>query len=314
VSGAEPGTHVPLADGAEFDVVRTLLFEWGTRARGIGDDAAVLDVPAGERLVASTDASVEGAHFRRDWLSPEEIGSRAAAAALSDLAAMAATPLGMLLALGLPPAWRDDVREIARGIGAMAERCGCPIVGGNLSRATELSLTVTVLGSARRPLRRSGARAGDTLYVTGRLGGPGAALRALLSGTTPSRADMTRFASPVPRLREARWLAERGAHAAVDISDGLLGDAAHVARASGVTLEIDLAGVPRVEGVSPEDAAASGEEYELLVTTPAAVDVRAFASRFGCDLTAIGRVKPFDGESIRVDGRPVHRGGHDHFG
>jgi thiamine-monophosphate kinase len=314
VSGAEQSGHLPLAEGAEFDLVRTLLFEWGTRARGIGDDAAVLDVPAGERLVASTDASVEGVHFRRDWLSPEEIGGRAAAAALSDLAAMAATPLGMLLALGLPGAWREDVREIARGIGAMAERCGCPIVGGNLSRATELSLTVTVLGGARRPLRRSGARPGDTLYVTGRLGGPGAALRALQSGSAPSRADMLRFAAPVPRLREARWLAERGAHAAVDISDGLLADAAHVARASAVTLEIDLAGVPRVDRVSPEESATSGEEYELLVAMPAAVDVPAFVSRFGCDLTVIGRVKPFDGESVRVDGRPAHRQGHDHFG
>jgi thiamine-monophosphate kinase len=314
VSGAEQSGHLPLADGAEFDVVRALLFEWGTRARGIGDDAAVLDVPAGERLVASTDASVEGVHFRREWLSSEEIGGRAAAAALSDLAAMAATPLGLLLALGLPAAWRDDVRELARGVGAMAERCGCPIVGGNLSRAAELSLTVTVLGGARRPLRRSGARPGDTLYVTGRLGGPGAALRALQSGGAPSPADRVRFAAPMPRLREARWLAERGAHAAVDVSDGLLADAAHVARASAVTLEIDLAGVPRVDGVSLEEAAASGEEYELLVAMPAAVDARAFTSRFGCDLTAIGRVKPFDGEPIRVDGRAVPHRGHDHFG
>lgn len=314
MSGADQLGHLPLADGAEFDLVRAMLFEWGTRARGIGDDAAVLDVPAGEHLVASTDASVEGVHFRREWLSPEEIGGRAAAAALSDLAAMAAAPLGMLLAFALPAAWRADVTKLAGGVGAMAEWSGCPIVGGNLAQASELSLTITVLGAARRPLRRSGARAGDVLYVTGRLGGPGAALRALLSARPPSRADMARFAAPVPRLREARWLAERGARAAVDISDGLLADAAHLARASHVTLEIDLAGVPRVDGITPDEAAASGEEYELLVAMPAAVDTRAFASRFGCDLTAVGRVKPFDGESVRVDGRAIKSHGHDHFG
>ncbi|MFL5606761.1 MAG: AIR synthase related protein, partial [Gemmatimonadaceae bacterium] len=101
--------NIPLGPGAEFDAIRDMLAQWGDRARGIGDDAATLDVPRGEMLVASTDASVEGVHFMRDWLSPGEIGGRAAAAALSDLAAMAARPLGLLLAFGVPDDWRGQL-------------------------------------------------------------------------------------------------------------------------------------------------------------------------------------------------------------
>jgi thiamine-monophosphate kinase len=310
-----PGAHVPLGEGPEFDAIRTMLGEWGPRARGIGDDAAVLDVPERQQLVVSTDASVEGVHFRREWLSAEEIGARAAAAALSDLAAMAASPLGLLLALAVPVSWRSEIPELARGLGATAARAGCPIVGGNVTRASELSLTITVLGSAASPLRRSGVRAGDAIFVTGTLGGPGAALRALLSGRVPSSADMMRFIAPVPRLAEARWLAAHGAHAAIDLSDGVLGDAAHLARASGVTLALDLAVVPRVAGVTPDEAASSGEEYELLVAMPpdAPIDTGAFAREFALPLTAIGVASTYDGEPVRVDRRPPPLSGHDHF-
>src|SRR5918993_86019 len=133
--------HIPLGSGPEFDAIRTMLEEWGSLAVGIGDDAAVLDVPAGERLVVSTDASVEGVHFRRDWLTAAEIGERATIAALSDLAAMAAAPLGLLLALSLPESWQERLRELARGVGAAAARARCPIVGGNVTRGAGLSLT-----------------------------------------------------------------------------------------------------------------------------------------------------------------------------
>ena len=151
-------------------------------------------------------------HFRREWLTPREIGARAAAAALSDLAAMAATPLGLLLALALPQSWLPEIEEVARGVGEMASRTRCPIVGGNLSRADVLSLTITVLGSAVAPLTRAGARAGDSLYVTGtarRLGDRAAG--ADYAARRPRAAHRERFASPRPRLDEARWLAERGA-------------------------------------------------------------------------------------------------------
>ena len=163
--------HLELGGRREFDVIRAMLGVWGPHAHGIGDDAAVLTVPEGQRLIASTDASFEGVHFRREWLRPREIGARAAAAALSDLAAMAATPLGLLLALALPQSWLPEIEEVAHGVGEMASRTRCPIVGGNLARADVLSLTLTVLGSAVNPLARAGARAGDIVYVTGLLGG-----------------------------------------------------------------------------------------------------------------------------------------------
>ena len=116
-----------MGEGAEFDAIRRLLRLWDTRATGIGDDAAILDVPSGQRLVISTDASVQNVHFRREWLSAEEIGGRATAAALSDLAAMAATPLGLLLALAVPDDWRTELEALARGVGNIASAAGCPI-------------------------------------------------------------------------------------------------------------------------------------------------------------------------------------------
>ena len=308
--------HLALGAGVEFDAIRGMLRAWGTRATGIGDDAAVLSVPAGESLVVSTDASFEQVHFRREWLSAQEIGARATAAALSDLAAMAATPLGLLLALGVPPSWRDELDALARGVGEAAEAAACPILGGNVTRAGELSLTITVLGGAARPLERTGLQAGDALYVTGTLGGPGAALDALLRGESPRDADRARFAAPQPRLAEARWLAERDARAAIDVSDGLVADAGHLAAASDVGIVLDLAALPCVDGVAPERAASSGEEYELLVAFPpdARLDDQAFRGRFGIPLTRVGRAVA--GQGVRIEGREARvdlPSGHDHL-
>ena len=315
-SGRQSDRHIALGEGAEFDAIRAMLHEWGDRATGIGDDAAVVDVPRGQRLVVSTDASMEDVHFRREWLSAEEIGARAASAALSDLAAMAAQPLGLLLALGIPESWQPELAELARGVGASAELAGCPIVGGKVTRSQELSLTITVLGAAERPLRRSGARVGDIVYVTGTLGGPGAALRALRSGHVPAPAHMSRFVGPRARIAESRWLADAGATASIDVSDGLAADAAHLARASGVSIELDATRVPCIEGVSHSEAIASGEEYELLMTFPvdAGPDERAFADRFGVPLTRIGGVREAGSEPVRiVGGRVDPARGHDHL-
>jgi len=316
MSDAPQRSHLTLGSGDEFDAIRAMLRVWGAQATGIGDDAAVVPVPAGESLVASTDASFEHVHFRRDWLTAREIGARAAAAALSDLAAMAATPAGLLLAIGVPAAWRGELDALAQGVGETAAAAQCPIVGGNVSRAGELSLTITVLGTSARPLERVGARAGDTLFVTGALGGPGAALDALLRGATPRVVDRARFAAPRPRLAEARWLAERGARAAIDLSDGLVADAGHLAAASDVRVVIDLASLPCIDGIAPERAAASGEEYELLVAFPpdAHPDVEAFRSRFGIPLTAIGIVASGRGVSLERGGDRVDLPrGHDHL-
>lgn len=306
-----PPPALALGPGREFDVVRALLHRWGEQAVGIGGDCAVLDVPAGERLVVSTDTSVEEVHFRRAWLTPHEIAHRATTAALSDLAAAAARPLGVLLALSVPERWRPELDLIADGVAAAARAAGAPIVGGDLTGGAALSFTVTVLGSARRPLARSGARAGERLYVTGRLGGPAAALRAWQRGDDPLPEHRARFAAPVARVAEARWLAEHGATAAVDLSDGLVGDARHVAAASGVALWLDVDALPLVEGATLADGLGGGEEYELLVTAAGPLDTAAFAARFGLPLTCVGEVlrAGAPGVTARVD----LPGGHDHF-
>ncbi len=308
--------HVALGPGAEFDAIRRLLDQWGPHSTGTGDDAAVVDVPAGERLVVSVDTSIEGVHFRRAWLTPAEIGYRAVTAALSDLAAMGAAPLGVLAAFALSEPWRDRLSELAEGVGTAVADAETVVLGGNLSAGPELSITTTVLGHARRPLRRDAVRAGDTMYVTGRLGGPGAALAAFVAGRAPAADHRARFAHPVARIAEARWLADAGAHAAVDISDGLIADARHLATAGAVGLDLDLRAVPVMDGIAPRDALVSGEEYELLVAAAGPIDADAFQARFGAPLTPIGRaVAAHPGEVEVLDGgRRVAAGqGHDHF-
>ena len=306
--------HLNMGEGREFDAIRAMLQVWGARACGIGDDGAVLPVPAGQQLVVSTDASVEGVHFRREWLTPEEIGARATIAALSDLAAMGALPLGLLLALGVSPDWTGAMLALARGVGDAAAAAGCPIVGGNVTRARELSLTLTTIGSAVRPLTRGGVRDGDALFVTGRLGGPRAAVRAWMEGGTPRAEHRARFAAPRPRIAEARWLADAGCHAAIDISDGLLADAGHLAVASGVRVMLDVADVPVVKGVTVDEALSGGEEYELLVAfagdeTP---DVALFEQRFGVPLTRVGSAHQGTGVTV-VNGSTGDTSGHDHL-
>ncbi|HEY7568708.1 MAG TPA: thiamine-phosphate kinase [Gemmatimonadaceae bacterium] len=311
-----PQRHTALGRGGEFDMIRHLVQRWGRAARGLGDDAAILDTPAGEQLVVSTDTSVEGVHFRRRWLTSGEIGYRSAMAALSDLAAMGARPLGMLVALALPPEWTQDFGLLADGIGEAARDVACPIIGGDLSRAEMLHCTFTVLGSSAHPVLRSGAKAGDSVYVTGHLGGPGAALRALSAGEDPAPLERHRFARPVARVREGTWIAEHGANAMIDLSDGLVSDAEHMATASGVRLTIDLDRLPVLAGCAARDAARSGEEYELLFTA-AGLDANEFVRTFGLQLTAIGHVGALVGEDrvmFMSHGKRVDlEKGYDHF-
>jgi thiamine-monophosphate kinase len=307
---------VALGAGREFDAIRLLLERWGERATGIGDDAAVLDLPRGDALVASVDSAVEGRHFERDWLTPREIGYRAVAAALSDLAAMAARPVGVLIALGLPDDWHDDLAAIGDGIGDAVEYAGTRIVGGNISATRLLSITTTVLGAAYAPLRRNALRAGDTLYVTGRLGGPLAAIRELRTGRVTTPAYRERFAQPRPRVREALWLADRGATSAIDISDGLAADLGHLTAASGqLSIDVELSRLPRIDAIDPLDAAASGEEYELIVGAPKPLDTQLFQRTFGLPLTAIGTARASgDGVVLHLNGvRVANPGGYDHL-
>ena len=280
---------VTLGPGREFASISRWVRQWGARAHGIGDDAAILDVPVGTRLVVSTDTTTEDVHFRRSWLTPIEIGWRAAMAALSDLAAMGAEPLGVLIALGAPVSWDSAIDDVLRGVGDACAAAKAPIIGGDTTRAPVLTLGITVLGTATEPMRRDGARPGDVIYLTGSLGGPGAALDAWLAGKTPVATHRARFARPVARLSMGAWCAAHGATAGIDISDGLVADAGHVAAASAAQLIMELGSIPVLGGVTPRDSLASGEEYELLVTGPPGMDVAARLARIGT-LTQIGRV------------------------
>ena len=297
--------HTSLGPGSEFDAVRRMLERWGPRARKVGDDAAVIN-PVGDRsIIASTDTSVEGVHFKREWMTPEEIGYRAAASALSDLGAMGSRPLGMLVAMGIPEDWHRDMDGLADGIGDAAQFADAPVIGGDISSSSQLTLTFTVLGTAKDPVLRSRARAGDTVYVTGRLGGPAAALREMLAGREPAPHHRERFVRPVPRIREGAWLADHGITSAIDISDGLSSDLRHVAAASKTAMKIDLGLLPLVDDVTPDEAAASGEEYELAVTG-GDMDVAAFEREFACELTRIGIVENGEpGVRFFLEGEPV---------
>lgn len=305
----------PLGPGPEFDAIREMLRRWGPRATGIGDDAALLDIPPGEQLAVSTDSSVEGVHFRHGWLTPREIGYRATVAAISDLAAMAARPIGLVSAIALPNAWQPALHEITDGIGEAAERHETLIVGGNITRGAQLSLTITVLGAVAAPLPRSGVRDGDTLYLTGELGASAAALRRLLAGAAPDETHRARFARPVPRLAAARWLAAHGATAAIDVSDGLLAELAHLAAASGVRITLDEDAVPVAAGATRDDALRGGEEYELVVAGRA-LDADAFMRAHKLELTPIAvarATRAGEGPGVDVGGRVAQERGHDHL-
>jgi len=317
------GRSLRLGAGGEFDRLRAIFAALGAAGRDLGDDCALLPV-GGRTLAISIDLSLEGVHFRTDWLSFREIGWRATAAALSDLAAEGAEPIGVLVSVGLPgksrgkgKGRRDPATEIMTGVGAAARSVGAKVLGGDLVRSGRYLVDVCVLGLAARPVRRSGARPGDGLWVTGRLGGAGLALAGLRAGVRLAPALRRRFARPTPRIAAGRWLARRGGRAMIDISDGLAGDAGHLAAASGVGIEIELERIPRWPGVTPLAAARSGEEYELLVALPrsfGAAGARAFRRATGLPLTRIGRCASGRGLRLTDDGRSiVAPRGFDHF-
>jgi thiamine-monophosphate kinase len=312
-----------LGPGAEFDRLRAIFARLGSEGQGLGDDTALVRL-GGTTLAASVDLSLEGVHFHTAWLSFAEIGWRATAAALSDLAAEGAKPVGILVSLGVPggrgkgeEGRGDPGVEIMGGVAAAAKHVGAKVLGGDLVRAERYLVDVCVLGTAVRPVRRSGARPGDGVWVTGALGGAALALDGFRSGAPPMGALRRRFARPEPRIAAGRWLARHGARAMIDISDGLAADAGQLAAASGIALEIELERIPCWAGVAPRAAAASGEEYELLVALPRGFgdrSARAFTRASGLALTAIGRCTAGRGVRLTAAGRTVPApGGFDHF-
>ena len=308
-------TAIPLGSGGEFDRIRAITTALGTAMGPVGDDTAV--VPAGEgTLVVSLDASVENVHFRRAWLTPEEMGWRATAAALSDLAAAAATPIGVFAAVVVPrKTGEDGLVDVMRGVGAAATSVGSQVLGGDLTSGTEWAIVVTVLGRAEKPMSRVGAQPGDGLWVTGCLGGARAALQAWTIPMDPEPPARHAFAHPMPRIAAGKWLARHGATAMMDLSDGLGGDAEHLAMASGVGLAIGLDGLPlhpavrsaaQLIGEDPElFAATAGEDYELLVTLPSTFDeAEACMQETGIPLRRIGTAIEGSGVTVTLHGKP----------
>jgi thiamine-monophosphate kinase len=255
---------------------------------GLGDDAAV--VRAGAYSVVSVDTMVEGVHFRAGQLSFEEIGHRALAAAMSDLAAMGAGAGEAYLALGVPEESQlEDVVALVAGARSLAAQVGATIAGGDVTASQVLSVSFTVVGWVDDPgelVLRAGAQVGDRVGVTGELGGAAAGLaliegRATLDAQETARALNESYALPLPRLELGRALAQAGAHAMIDVSDGLATDAAHLARRSGVRIELTLEALPLAPGVAevarqleadPLAFSASwGDDYELCVSAAPSV-------------------------------------------
>lgn len=324
----------------EFDLIaalrRDLPVEGERIVLGSGDDAAVVRA-GGDRCVVSVDTTVDGVHARLDLGDSDEaaraFGWRALTTALSDLAAMGATAGEAYVALGAPADRAADlVPQLGAGLAEAARAHGVVIAGGDLSRAAVTFASVTVCGwltPGQAPLTRGGAQAGDLLGLTGPIGaaGGGLLLQALGAGRPASpeaserRALRTRQLRPVPRLRAGAALRSAGAHAAIDLSDGLLADAGHIAAASGVTLAFDASAVPLAPGLAEllaeqqpgtdplSFAQSAGEDFELLVCVPP--KHRAAAATAG--VTAwVGEVRQ---GAPGVTGLPTSagRGGHDHF-
>jgi thiamine-monophosphate kinase len=291
---------------------------------GSGDDAAVT-VPGGA-TATSVDALVDGVHFHRDRTTPAQIGRKALAAALSDLAAMGAEPGEAYVAVGIPPDLGEEAcLELVDGLASLARETGTALAGGDLTRAPALTLAVTVVGHAPGPeqlVSRGGAEPGDALVLSGELGGAAAGLLLLerpeLAKAVPdSTAERLRQRQldPAPRLATGRALAGAGARAMIDLSDGLGGDAGHLAAASGVGLQIDAAALPLAKGVAEvaaaagrdplELAASGGEDYELLAALPPerlAEASAAIGRAAEATLTQVGETRAGEGVEIRLPG------------
>ena len=261
------------AQSGEFAAIERLAAALGSAGArlvpgevGIGDDAAVL-IPSRRHLMVTTDLTVEGVHFDSVLVASADVGWRAVAVAVSDIAAMGGAPTHVVVALAGPA--DTDVDGIYAGIGEASKSFGCPVVGGDLSQSVRLTLAVTVIGAVddgSDPVLRSGARPGDRLWVTGPVGGAAAGLRMLRARPDASGPAVDAHRRPRPRLAEGRVARLAGATAMIDVSDGLLADVGRLAAASGVGFRLD--DVPAAPGAALEEALAGGDDYELVFAVP----------------------------------------------
>lgn len=320
-----------LGRDGEFDIIRRIIAARTSAGdphnvlAGPGDDCAVV---RGGPFALSVDLSIEGVHFRREWITPRDIGYRSAMAALSDLAAAAARPVGVLTAIAAPADAAQQLDDIAAGVDEAVTTCGGAVLGGDVTRSTgPIVVDVVAIGETPAPVTRRGAVPGDVVWVTGELGGAAAAVAAWLAGETPRDDAVARFARPSARTAQASWLAERGLiRAAVDLSDGIAGDAAHLAAASECAVVLQLHKLPLHEAAlaygeerALELALGGGDDYELCFVAPAGaagVHIEAFERTFGVRLTRIGFIE--EGSGVYAIGRdgtrtPLAPAGFDHF-
>ena len=287
----------------------------------VGDDAAVLAAPEGW-ILFTIDSAVAGVHADLSLVGPADVGWKAVARGVSDVAAMGGSPWRAVVAVSGPQG--TDVERLYNGIGEASAAFGCPVVGGDLSSAEQLIVTVAVTGVVAPgepgPVLRSGARAGDRVWVTGALGRAAAGLR-ILRGSGPEGPDgddagraaaISAHVRPQPRLAAGRTARRSGATAMIDVSDGFAIDAGRLAEASGVSLE--LVSVPVAPGAGRDEALGGGDDYELVICTPEAVDLAVAFGTAGVDAPLeIGRCGPGPAGSVRVDGREIDRSGWRHW-
>ena len=295
---------------AAIETIRALLREpTGADEVWIGDDAAVVSIPPGNRMLLAADTVVGGVHADLEIVGLDDFGWKAMTACLSDIAAMGGDPCWALVTV--TGADHDEIRSLYAGVADASRRFGCPVVGGDLTGGPGLVVTVAMVGSCDGPpVLRSGARPGDEVWVTGPLGASSAGLRHLrANGPGGAAAGLARsHARPQPRLAEGRAARAAGATAMIDVSDGLAADVGHIARESGVG--IDLSEVPVADGATSDDALAGGEDFELVFCVPPGDSVtRAFR-----DLDAPIRIGSCtDGHpGVRLHGAELRPSGWEH--
>ena len=298
-SACYSGIILPLPEKSLIARIRSCASTRKGLIAGIGDDCAILRLPHGHEFLVTTDFSLEKVHFRREWHPPEVVGHRCLVRGLSDIAAMGGEPIAAFLSLALPPklpqTWVD---RFVAGLLKLADECKVTLAGGDTAESPAGILAdIVVVGSAPKgkAIRRSGARPGDRIYVTGELGGSAATLDLLFSGRKLRIASYPRHYHPIPRIEVGRWLRDHGlASAMIDTSDGLSTDSAHICEESSVGAEIDVHAIPRASIGRPTHmvdlkfALHGGEDYELLFTAP---ERRRVPNKIaGVPVTEIGRI------------------------